>query len=72
MPAMSALPESVATPAAEAERLATRLRHLVGKAITDLDMTLFLYLTVTIKHLQNYLPKLKIQLATEGKPYANL
>ncbi|WP_225563001.1 tRNA 2-thiocytidine(32) synthetase TtcA [Rhodanobacter sp. DHG33] len=38
MSAMSALPESAATPAAEAERLATRLRHLTGKAITDFRM----------------------------------
>ena len=35
---MSALPETVATPAAEVERLATRLRHQVGKAITDFHM----------------------------------
>ena len=35
---MSALPESAATPAAEVERLATRLRHQVGKAITDFRM----------------------------------
>ncbi|MBD8879983.1 tRNA 2-thiocytidine(32) synthetase TtcA [Rhodanobacter sp. 7MK24] len=38
MPAMSALPESTATPAAETERLATRLRHLTGKAVTDFRM----------------------------------
>ena len=36
--AMSALPEPAATPAAEAERLASRLRHLTGKAITDFRM----------------------------------
>jgi tRNA 2-thiocytidine biosynthesis protein TtcA len=36
--AMSALPESIAAPVAEAERLATRLRHLTGKAITDFRM----------------------------------
>ncbi|OOG44259.1 tRNA 2-thiocytidine(32) synthetase TtcA [Rhodanobacter sp. C06] len=35
---MSALLETVATPAAEVERLATRLRHQVGKAITDFRM----------------------------------
>jgi len=35
---MSALPEIVSTPAAEVERLATRLRHQVGKAITDFRM----------------------------------
>lgn len=35
---MSALPETTATPAAEVERLATRLRHQVGKAITDFRM----------------------------------
>ena len=35
---MSALPESAATPAAEVEHLATRLRHQVGKAITDFRM----------------------------------
>ncbi|HEX8779146.1 MAG TPA: tRNA 2-thiocytidine(32) synthetase TtcA [Rhodanobacter sp.] len=35
---MSALPETLATPAAEVERLATRLRHQVGKAITDFRM----------------------------------
>ena len=38
VPAMSALPETTATPAAEVERLATRLRHQVGKAITDFRM----------------------------------
>jgi hypothetical protein len=36
--AMSALPDTVSTPAAEVERLATRLRHQVGKAITDFRM----------------------------------
>ena len=35
---MSALPETAPTPAAEVERLATRLRHQVGKAITDFRM----------------------------------
>ncbi|MEW9571864.1 tRNA 2-thiocytidine(32) synthetase TtcA [Rhodanobacter sp. Si-c] len=35
---MSALPETVSTPAAEVERLATRLRHQAGKAITDFRM----------------------------------
>ena len=35
---MSALPETASTPAAEVERLAARLRHQVGKAITDFRM----------------------------------
>ncbi|MBA2079741.1 tRNA 2-thiocytidine(32) synthetase TtcA [Rhodanobacter sp. PCA2] len=35
---MSALPETVSTPAAETERLATRLRHQAGRAITDFRM----------------------------------
>jgi len=35
---MSALPEALPTPAAEVERLATRLRHQAGKAITDFRM----------------------------------
>ncbi|HKR75133.1 MAG TPA: tRNA 2-thiocytidine(32) synthetase TtcA [Rhodanobacter sp.] len=35
---MSALPETASMPAAEVERLATRLRHQVGKAITDFRM----------------------------------
>ncbi|GAB3779577.1 tRNA 2-thiocytidine(32) synthetase TtcA [Dyella agri] len=35
---MSALPETLPAPAAEVERLATRLRHQVGKAITDFRM----------------------------------
>ena len=36
--AMSALPEAVSTPAAEVERLGARLRHQVGRAITDFRM----------------------------------
>ena len=36
--AMSALPDTVSTPAAEVERLAARLRHQTGKAITDFRM----------------------------------
>ncbi|WP_426661619.1 tRNA 2-thiocytidine(32) synthetase TtcA [Rhodanobacter aciditrophus] len=35
---MSALPEAVSTPAAEVERLGARLRHQVGRAITDFRM----------------------------------
>jgi len=35
---MSALPATLVTSAAETERLATRLRHQVGKAITDFRM----------------------------------
>ena len=35
---MSALPDTVSTPAAEVERLAARLRHQTGKAITDFRM----------------------------------
>ena len=35
---MSALPETAVAPADEAERLAARLRHQVGKAITDYRM----------------------------------
>lgn len=38
VPAMSALPEIVSTSTAEVDRLATRLRHLAGKAITDFRM----------------------------------
>jgi tRNA 2-thiocytidine biosynthesis protein TtcA len=38
MSAMSALPEAVPTPAAEVERLGARLRHQVGRAITDFRM----------------------------------